>query len=99
VVLQHGAVLADRLPFDETDLVTGLADDEREVARARLRATTVTLAELAAPTDPRTVAAALVDGFSTTLDVKFRVTAFAEAAATAGSTSAARRENAPRATG
>jgi len=32
---------------------------------------TVTLRELGAPTDPETVAAALVQGFSETLDVDF----------------------------
>jgi len=62
-VLQHGSVLLERLPFDETDLVAGGGD------RAALRAATVTLAELGAPTDPRVVADALVDGFARTLEV------------------------------
>ena len=46
VVLQHGSVLLDRLGFDETDLVVGGGD------RAALRAATVTLAELGAPSEP-----------------------------------------------
>lgn len=65
VVLQHGSVLLDRLPFDETDLVVGPTD------RAALRAATVTLAELGAPTDPRVVGQALVEGFRSALDVEF----------------------------
>ena len=77
VVLQHGAVLVDRLPFDETDLVTATSaasSEARAEAHARLRASTITLAELGAPTDPRTVADALVGGFASTLDVDFRLT-------------------------
>ncbi|MFI5054336.1 MAG: biotin/lipoate A/B protein ligase family protein, partial [Acidimicrobiia bacterium] len=73
-VLQHGSVLLDRLPFDETDVLrpapgrpAGAARDRR----AQLRRATVTLAELGAPRDPRTVAAALVEGFAATLDVDF----------------------------
>jgi lipoate-protein ligase A len=62
-VLQHGSILLERLELDETDLVFGDHD------RARLRAATVTLAELGAPTDPRVVADALVGGFRTALDV------------------------------
>ena len=65
VVLQHGSVLLDRLPFDETDLVAGEHD------RDALRAATVTLAELGAPTDPAVVAGALVEGFAVALDVEF----------------------------
>jgi lipoate-protein ligase A len=63
VVLQHGSILLDRLAFDETDLVVGAHD------RATLRAATVTLAELGAPHDAPVVAAAVVDGFRTALDV------------------------------
>jgi lipoate-protein ligase A len=65
VVLQHGSVLLDRFAFDETDLVVGEHD------RAALRAATVTLAELDAPTDPAVVAAALVAGFAAALDLEF----------------------------
>jgi lipoate-protein ligase A len=68
VVLQHGSVLCARLPFDETDLMVGEYDS------AALRAATVTLEELGAPADPRTVAAALVDGFRDALDVEFTST-------------------------
>jgi len=39
-----------------------------------LRAKSVTLAELGAPTDPVTVASALVTGFARTLDVEFDCT-------------------------
>jgi len=69
VVLQHGSVLLDRLPFDETDLVAGGGD------RTALRSATVTLTELGAPTDPRVVADALAEGFREALDVDFTVTA------------------------
>lgn len=64
-VLQHGSILLERLPFDETDLVVGDHD------RAALVAATVTLAELGAPTDPHVVGAALVAGFAGALDVDF----------------------------
>lgn len=68
-VLQHGSLLLDRLAFDETDLLVGAHD------RAALRAATVTLAELGAPVDAPTVAAALVEGFRTALDLEFTSTA------------------------
>jgi len=64
-VLQHGSVLLDRLPFDESHL-TRPARYPVEVG-----AVTVTLRELGAPADPEPVAAALVRGFSETLDVDF----------------------------
>lgn len=67
-VLQHGSVLLDRLPFDETDLVAGGGD------RGLLRAATVTLAELGAPHAPPVVAAALVAGFRAALDIEFTST-------------------------
>lgn len=70
VVLQHGALLLDRLPFDETDLLRGAADHD---GRARLRAATVTLRELGAPVDPRTVADAITAGFAEALDVRFTI--------------------------
>jgi lipoate-protein ligase A len=57
VVLQHGSILLRRLPFDETDVVIGSHD------RQRLQNVTVTLGELAAPTDPLRVAHAIVQGF------------------------------------
>jgi lipoate-protein ligase A len=64
-VLQHGSILLERLPFDETDVVVGVHD------RAALRAATVTLAELGAPCDAKVVGDAVVDGFRTALDVDF----------------------------
>lgn len=67
VVLQHGSILCQRLAFDETDLVTGGGD------RDRLRASTVTLAELGAPADPRVVADACTDGFRRTFDLDFHL--------------------------
>jgi lipoate-protein ligase A len=71
-VLQHGSILLDRLPFDETDLL-----DARPgapiVTRDRLRAATVTLAELGAPTDPRLVGEAVVEGFRSTLDLDLQL--------------------------
>jgi lipoate-protein ligase A len=77
-VLQHGSILLDRLPFDETDLLHAEpASSEQgpepppEERRARLQQATVTLAELDAPTDPRVVGAMMVEGFRTALDVEF----------------------------
>jgi lipoate-protein ligase A len=67
-VLQHGSVLLDRLPFDELDLLVprpAAAGHDRRTLRTR----TVTLRELGAPTDPPTVAGALVRGFRTGLDL------------------------------
>jgi hypothetical protein len=59
-------VLLERLGFDETDLLRTEAG-----ASERLRSVTVTLGELGAPTDPRTVADALVAGFAEQLDLGF----------------------------
>jgi lipoate-protein ligase A len=71
-VLQHGSVLLARLPFDELDLVHPRPGDPPvEEARAQLRAATVTLGELGAPVEPRTVAEALVEGCSRALDLQF----------------------------
>jgi lipoate-protein ligase A len=70
-VLQHGSILLDRLPFDETDLLVSRPGTPT-VTSARLQAATVTLAELGAATDPRAVAHALVEGFRATLDVDLR---------------------------
>jgi lipoate-protein ligase A len=67
-VLQHGAVLLDRLDFDETDL---LRDAAGPGARARLRDATVTLAELGAPTGADAVGDALLAGFADTFDLRF----------------------------
>lgn len=64
-VLQHGSILLSRLAFDETDLLAGHQD------RTALRRTTTTMAELGGPANPRVVAAAIVEGFATTLDVSF----------------------------
>jgi lipoate-protein ligase A len=72
-VLQHGSVLLRRLPFDETDLLVapGGGAAEREQSKVRLRAATVTLEDLGAPTEPREVAAALAAGFADALDLSF----------------------------
>jgi lipoate-protein ligase A len=78
VVLQHGSILLDRLPVDETDLLRPPAGGAR-LDRAALRAVTVTLAELGAPTDPQRVAAAMVEGFRAALDVQFTARACAPA--------------------
>jgi lipoate-protein ligase A len=72
-VLQHGSILLTRYPFDETDLLRPRPGSV-PVTRAQLRAATVTLEELGAPTDPRLVADALVHGFATTLDLTFDLT-------------------------
>ena len=68
VVLQHGSILLDRLPFDELDLLAGTADP---VTRSRLRARSVTLREVGVRTDRAVVAAAIVAGFESALNVTF----------------------------
>jgi lipoyl(octanoyl) transferase len=72
-VLQHGSILLTRLAFDETD-VLHIRPGAPPVTREQLRATTVALDELGAPTDPRAIAGALVEGFTTTLDLTFALT-------------------------
>jgi lipoate-protein ligase A len=72
-VLQHGSILLTRLPFDETDLLRP-RPGSAPVTRDQLRHATVTLEELGAPTDPRLVADALVEGFRATLDLTFDLT-------------------------
>jgi lipoate-protein ligase A len=70
VVLQHGSILLDRLPFDETSV---LRSPSGEIApdRAALSRVTATMRELGAPHDPHVVGAALVQGFRETLHVEF----------------------------
>jgi lipoate-protein ligase A len=58
LVLQHGSILLDRLTVDETDVVVDAPP------RDALLAATVTLRELGAPSDPRSVADALALAFS-----------------------------------
>jgi hypothetical protein len=72
-VLQHGSILLTRLPFDETDLLRP-RPGSAPTTRNRLRAATVTLGELGAPTEPRVVADALIEGFATILDLSFTLT-------------------------
>jgi lipoate-protein ligase A len=69
-VLQHGSILLTRLPFDETDLLRPRPGTPA-LTRDGLRAATVTLEELGAPTAPRVVTDALVEGFAETLDLTF----------------------------
>jgi lipoate-protein ligase A len=69
VVLQHGSVLLDRLPFDEVDLLAGEPPDA--ATRARIRAKRVTLRDLGIDAGTERVASALVRGFETALDVTF----------------------------
>ncbi|MEX1007475.1 MAG: lipoate--protein ligase family protein [Acidimicrobiia bacterium] len=69
-VLQHGSILLDRLPFDETSLLRSRSG-ETVPDRGDLRRVTVTVRELGAPHDPQAVGAALVEGFRETLDVEF----------------------------
>ena len=72
-VLQHGSVLTERLAFDELDLVRPRPGDPSiPEAREHLRNVTVTLGELGAPSEPRAVADALVEGFAAALDLQFR---------------------------
>jgi lipoate-protein ligase A len=70
-VLQHGSILLERLPFDELDLLEREGGPHAEGERERLRARSVTLEELGAPTDPAVVAGAIVAGFESALDVRF----------------------------
>ena len=72
-VLQHGSILLHRGAIDETD-VLGPRPGAPTVTREHLRGATVTLEELGAPTDPRLVAEALVDGYAETLDLTFDLT-------------------------
>ncbi len=72
-VLQHGSILLTRLPFDETDVLRP-RPGVLAVTREQLRAATVTLEEVGAPTDARVVADALVEGFTSTLDLTFDLT-------------------------
>ncbi len=68
VVLQHGSILLDRLPFDELDLLAG---DPEPGAREQLRARSITLGELGVRVDPAVVAASIAAGFESALDVTF----------------------------
>ncbi|MFN8028385.1 MAG: hypothetical protein U0W40_19105 [Acidimicrobiia bacterium] len=61
VVLQHGSVLRHRLPFDELDLVVPRPAIRRSPTSGPVCAATVTLEELGAPHDARTVGEALVE--------------------------------------
>ncbi len=70
-VLQHGSVLLRRLAFDETDLLLS-RPGAPVLTSERLRAATVTLEELGAPTEVHEVARALVEGFAQTLDLDLR---------------------------
>lgn len=78
-VLQHGAVLVRRLAFDETDLLAFDADAVRQAERARIAASTVTLAELGLDATPEEVADALISGFASALDLDFTSRAFVAA--------------------
>lgn len=82
LVLQHGSLLLDRMPFDELDLLAAPAltrevdaDMDAEVGseedHRRLRARSVTLRELGVAVDPAVVAASIAAGFEAALDVTF----------------------------
>jgi lipoate-protein ligase A len=71
-VLQHGSVLLHRLAFDEISLLGSRSGDDAAQDRDALQTRTVTLAELGVEHDPLAVAAAIVAGFASTLDVEFR---------------------------
>ena len=62
-VLQHGSILLDRLPVRRDRPARRPAAATPGDPGPTLRAATVTLEELGAPTDPRVVADALVEGF------------------------------------
>jgi lipoate-protein ligase A len=74
VVLQHGSVLLERLPFDELDLLRsppeqGPAAAPDPDAHRALRARSVTLRELGVDASSAEVVDALVTGFAATLDL------------------------------
>jgi lipoate-protein ligase A len=69
-VLQHGSILLTRLAFDETDVLRPRPGSV-PVTSEQLRAATVTMEELGAPSAPRVVAHALVEGFASTLDLQW----------------------------
>jgi lipoate-protein ligase A len=77
-VLQHGSILLTRLAFDETDVLRP-RPGSAAVTTEQLRAATVTMEELGAPSTPHVVADALVEGFASTLDLQWsqRVTSTA----------------------
>lgn len=70
VVLQHGAILLERLGFDETDVLRAPDAAARAVRAGRLRDATVTLGELGACSGAAAVADALVAGFAATLGLE-----------------------------
>lgn len=67
-LLQHGAILLDRLPINETDVMNYADPSRRDVEAHRLLASTVTLRELGAVYDARSVANALIAGVAEALD-------------------------------
>jgi lipoate-protein ligase A len=72
VVLQHGSILLDRLPFDELDLLhPDSRRQEVEEARRVLRARSVTLRELGVEWSSAAVASAIAGGFVAALDLEF----------------------------
>jgi hypothetical protein len=71
VLLQHGAILLDRLSITEPDLLVYPDEGSRATERARLGSATITLAELGAPSDAATVAEAVVEGFVRGLGAEF----------------------------
>lgn len=71
-LLQHGAILLDRMPFAEPDLLVYPDRSRRDRDMAQLRAATVTVAELGGPADARTVGDALIAGFVGAHGVQFR---------------------------
>jgi lipoate-protein ligase A len=78
VVLQHGSLLLERLPFDELDLLLPAPDEggsegprDLVAEHERLHARSVTLEELGVSSDRAVVAASIVSGFESALDVTF----------------------------
>lgn len=70
-LLQHGAILLDRLAINETDVLAYADPSRREVEAQRLVASTVTLRELGAVHDARSVANALIAGVAETLGAQW----------------------------
>lgn len=70
-LLQHGAVLLERLPVSEPDLLVYRDPQRRRIEQERLRSATVTLAELGAQASVRPVADALIEGFRAACGARF----------------------------
>lgn len=70
-LLQHGAILLERLAVNETTFLVYEDEAQRAQEARRLAEATITVGELGGPTDPVAVARAVVAGFARELGVDF----------------------------